>query len=144
MIGWKYFTINEMFRSNVAYTNNISNIPTDKTILNNIKDTLTELDRIRELFGNPIQITSGYRSPELNALVGGEPNSAHQYGFAADIISPKTTNRELFEFLKGMCLDGALEVDQLIWEKGTKTEPKWIHISFDKSRMRKQIIYKKS
>ena len=51
-------------------------------------DLMFKLDRARELFGYPIVITCGYRSPEHNAEVGGVEDSAHTKGMAVDIRKP--------------------------------------------------------
>jgi len=136
----KYFTISEMLASKTAKQNNIDNNPTDEKILAYIQYTLAQLDKIRERYGRPITIKSGYRCPILNKLVGGVPNSAHQIGYAADIVG--YSNSKLFYLIKDMMSSGEIEVDQLIWEKGTKTSPAWVHVSFDESRKRGQIIYK--
>lgn len=136
----KYFTINEMLASKIAKQNNIDNSPTDEIILTHIQYTLAQLDKIRERYGRPITIKSGYRCPVLNKLVGGVPSSAHQIGYAADIVG--YSNSKLFYLIKSMMESGEIEVDQLIWEYGTKSSPAWVHVSFDESRKRQQIIYK--
>lgn len=48
--------------------------------------TLKMLDRVRELAGMPFNITSGYRTPQHNSIVGGVPNSSHTKGYAVDIL----------------------------------------------------------
>lgn len=48
-------------------------------------DFLVKLDKARELCGLPFKINSGFRTPAHNKAVGGEPNSAHTKGWAADI-----------------------------------------------------------
>ncbi len=53
-----------------------------------VADLCFKLDRARELFGAPIVITCGYRSPEHNAEIGGVPNSAHTQGLAIDMKAP--------------------------------------------------------
>jgi len=43
------------------------------------------LDLVREAWGAPIRVESGYRCPDHNRRIGGAPNSAHVIGAAADI-----------------------------------------------------------
>jgi len=69
---WKYFTVDEM---KCKGTGKCEMDPA----------FMTWLDGLRELYGKPIIITSGYRTPEYNKLIGGANNSAHIYGKAADI-----------------------------------------------------------
>lgn len=56
---------------------------------------LEKLDKLRELFGNPIVITSSYRSPEYNENIGGSPKSQHLQGNAVDIRKYNYTESEL-------------------------------------------------
>lgn len=53
-----------------------------------VDDICYKLDRARDLFGAPIELTCGYRSPEHNAEIGGVPDSAHTKGMAADVKAP--------------------------------------------------------
>ena len=80
------------------------------------------LDPLREWYGNPIHVNSGYRCPPLNRLVGGAPTSQHTKGEAADITAgSKEENRRLFEYIRRN-----LPFDQLIDEKDFA----WVHVSF--------------
>jgi uncharacterized protein YcbK (DUF882 family) len=79
---------------------------------------VTGLQQLRDALGKPITITSGYRCPRHNALVGGEPHSKHVLGQAADISVSGLTGRQLYEaarrivYFRGFGVgDGFLHVD---------------------------------
>ena len=117
-----YFGDKEFTRSTTAEERGISNEPDAATWqrIHALRDNI--LNPARANLGHPIYITSGYRSPYLNSLVGGAANSQHVTGEAADITTRDLTlNRALFEILVKLG-----NFDQLIWEKGGE----WIHVSF--------------
>lgn len=130
MKKFKYFTITEFERSSVAKERGIDNtIPL--FLLDKANYTLQCLDEIREGYGKPIIITSGYRCPELNKAVGGVSNSQHTKCEAADL----RWDDGLFEFIRDN-----FEFDQLIAEVNGST--KWIHVSFKKKGERNQVLTK--
>ena len=103
--------------------------------LTSAKDQL--LDPIREAWGKPIIVSSGYRCKELNALVGGVKNSHHLLGCAADLIAGnKADHRRLFKLIQQMQQAGQIKFTQLIWEG----DGRWIHISYVLSDLRCQVI----
>lgn len=115
----KYFKVSEILRSNTAKKHNIDNTPTDETIIDNLNYTLNRLNEIREQYGKPIYINSGYRCDELNVLVGGVKDSKHRLGLAVDL----RWDTDLIDFLIENC-----SFDKLIREKAGKS--KWIHLQF--------------
>ena len=126
----KYFTVKELIRSETALQLGIDNTPPDSAVkalhelVNNV------LDPLREAWGAPIWVNSGYRCPELNRIVGGTPSSQHQLGEAADItVGSPDNNRRLLALIKHL----DLPVDQCIDEKGCR----WIHVSHRKGRNRR-------
>lgn len=127
----KYFKYNEMIYSATAERLKINNLPTDSTIIDNIHNTLDRLDEIRSVYNKPIIITSGYRCAELNKAVGGQWNSQHLKGEAADL----KWDLELFDLIANH-----FHFDQLIMEQSKGV--KWIHCSYlkDKSKERNQIL----
>lgn len=129
----KYFTIKELCDSSVALQKKINNTPNSE-IVNNLEQLVDNiLDPLREEFGEPIIINSGYRSPALNKEVKGAKNSQHVTGQAADITSgSKLGNKKLFILAQNL----DLPFDQLIDEKNYS----WIHISYS-PRNRKQILH---
>lgn len=123
----KYFTLQELTRSETAESLGINNTP-DAAVVVHLKE-LTErlLDPLREAFGHPIIVTSGYRCPELNKAVGGSPTSAHLQGYAADLV-PKDGNVQHFlEFTCWWLLREGKPYDQLIAETNSKGA-KWVHL----------------
>ena len=128
----KYFTIKELCKSLTAIQKKINNTPNSE-IVNNLKQLVDFiLDPLRERYGKPITVNSGYRCPALNKAVNGSKTSQHVKGLAADITagSPKE-NKILFELIQEL----NLPFDQLIDEKKFS----WIHVSFSKNP-RKQIL----
>lgn len=130
----KYFTIDELCRSNVAQLRGIENTP-DPNQLNNLeKLILNLLDPIREKWGNPIRVNSGFRSKELNKTIGGAGNSEHMKGTAADITTGnKENNRRLFDLIAGC----GLPFRQLIDEHRYS----WIHVSYNEDDNKRQILH---
>ena len=61
---------------------------TDEETINLTDDLCQKIDKMREMFGYPIMMTSGYRTPEHNAEIGGVADSAHVKGMAVDIAVP--------------------------------------------------------
>ena len=119
----KYFTIEELTRSTTARLRGIDNTPSQQVINNLIALVDNVLDPLREAWGKPIHVNSGYRCRALNKAVGGVPASQHMRGEAADITAGgKEANRELYSLLRQL----NLPVDQAINEKDFS----WIHISY--------------
>lgn len=101
----------------------IDNSIKDANVLQNIPRTAVKLEKVRALLGVPLVISSWYRSPELNAAVGGVKNSDHISGCAVDFIAPQF----------GTCAEIAkkiLESKELIGFKQLILEHTWVHISF--------------
>ena len=131
----KYFSIKELCKSNTAIKNKIDNYPTPE-IERNLTILIEHcLDPIREKFGKPITVTSGYRCEKLNKLVGGKSNSQHLRGEAADLVgNTNVETKEIFEIAKQVG-----NYDQLLFEINGKGS-KWVHISYKKTGNRKQYI----
>lgn len=109
----KYFTIKELSHSDTAVARGIDNYPTAEAIHNLTKLVNNVLDPLREKYGKPIRVSSGYRSAILNRSVNGATSSQHRIGEAADItVGSKEENRKLFEIIRQ-----ELPFDQLIDEK---------------------------
>ena len=95
---------------------------------------------IRNHFKVPIRVSSGYRSKELNAKVGGSKSSDHCFGYAIDLDADGTsiTNNEIFYFIKDN-----LKFKQLIFEFPVNGQASWIHISYQASNLKNEILIAK-
>lgn len=128
----KYFTIKELTKSATAEAKKLDNTPTKEAEQNLTTLVDKVLDPLREMYGKPIIVTSGYRSPEVNRSVNGATSSQHALGEAADIsVGSKEENKKLFDIIKEQ-----LPFDQLINEY----DYSWIHVSYREGRLRKQIL----
>ena len=134
----KNLILAEVIRSETAKRKGISNIPTPEHIENFKKLAENVFQPIRDHFGVPIYISSGYRSKALNKAIGGSLTSQHCQGEAIDIDMDGTsiTNKQIFDFIKDN-----LVFDQMIWEFGTDKNPGWVHVSYESTgKQRKQIL----
>lgn len=113
------FFLSEFTASETAARRGIDNTPPDFAI-NNLRNTAMLLQLIRNRLGKPIIITSGYRSPELNAIIGGARNSDHTRGEAADFICPSYGSPKEVAYA---ILASKIPFGQLILEGS------WLHIS---------------
>ena len=127
----RWFALKEFVKSNTAARLGINNNPSED-VKKNIELLVEKiLDPLREKFGKPIIVTSGYRCKELNKAVGGAAKSQHMSGEAADIRTvedSKSANKELFNLI----IELGLPFDQLINEH----DYDWVHVSYGKSNRR--------
>lgn len=129
------FWLSELLHSDDAIRLGIDNRPNAKALAN-VRNVLAPgLQRVRDLLGKPVLVSSGYRSSALNTHVGSSESSQHRTGQAADFRSPD------FGDPKRVCLkirEAAPQIafDQLIWEG------RWVHISFAApgSKPRHQVL----
>lgn len=132
----KHFQLSEFARSATADALDIPNripaalVPNIEALADNV------LDPLREAYGKPVTVTSGYRSPALNKAVKGSATSDHKLGRAADIVgtpATRTENQKLFNLIKQL----GLPFDQLINEKDFS----WIHVSYrSEAENRKEVL----
>jgi len=132
-------SLKEVTKSATAIKHGISNEPSIEH-LENLKAIAENIFQpIRNHFGVPIAVTSGYRSEELNKRIGGSLTSQHSKGEALDLdadVYGQVTNKEIFEYI----LDH-IDFDQLIWEFGTDQDPDWVHVSYKrKERNRGEVL----
>ena len=136
----KHLSLAEVSRSETAKRKGINNTPSGEHLENFKKLAENVFEPIREHFGVPIHISSGYRSKELNSAIGGSSTSQHCQGEAIDIDMDGSkggvTNKMVFDFIKDN-----LVFDQMIWEFGTDKNPDWVHVSYESTgKQRKQIL----
>jgi hypothetical protein len=144
----KDFTLQQLTRSHTAIRNGIDNTPNEEQVQNLVRLAENVLQPLRHYMRQQVNVTSGFRSAELNSLIGGATKmmngkkvgvSQHCHGEAADLDVPGR-NAEMFRYIRAN-----LEFDQLIWEYGgdpTKkgTEPDWIHVSYREGKNRSQVL----
>ena len=135
----KNLNLAEVTRSETAKRRKIDNAPTDEHI-ENLKILAANIFQpMRDHFGKPIYISSGYRSEALNKAIKGSKTSQHCKGEAIDIDNDNAnngvTNRDIFEFIRDN-----LKFDQLINEFPVKGNPSWVHVSYSKTQQRNQVL----
>lgn len=132
--GMKYFTISELTRSATAKSRGIDNTPTPE-IRAKLETLITNcLDPIRRIYGRPVIVSSGYRSPALNAAVGGVSDSQHAKGEAADLVPASGGS---IEALARAAIQFG-DFDQVILEQAKGS--KWIHVSWRDGYRRHKIL----
>jgi hypothetical protein len=137
----KYFTLAELTPSGTAKRLGIKNDPTPAHLECLKGLSVNVLDKVREHFGKPIWVFSGYRSKALNEVTpGSSATSQHCSGEAADLDQDGrgtgVTNKMVFDYIKDH-----LNFDQLIYEYGTDANPDWVHVSWESTgKQRKQVL----
>lgn len=125
-----HFTLEEMTFSQTAARREIDNTPPTLELGALRMLCLEVLEPIRMHFDRPVRVSSGYRSPALNAAIGGAASSQHCRGEAADITVPGVSNIDLAQWIMRN-----LRYDQLIYEFG-----RWVHVSYRFGRLRHQEL----
>ena len=132
----KYFSISELTKSNTATRLGIDNTPDAVVRYNLIALIENVLDPLREAWGAPIIVTSGYRCERLNKAVGGATNSQHRKGEAADIRTLSDSRADNMRLLR-LLLRMKLPYDQVIAEYvDAQGRPDWIHVSYSRKKNR--------
>ena len=136
----KHLSLAEVSRSETAKRKGINNTPSGEHLENFKKLAENIFEPIREHFGVPIHISSGYRSKELNAAVGGSATSDHCVGCAIDIDQENSsiTNNQVFNFIKDN-----LKFKQLIAEFPVNGQLSWVHVAYNENNLKNQILVAK-
>ena len=125
-----HFSLAEMTRSNTATRRGLDNTP-PALIVARLLRTASLMEQVRTICGNrPITVFSGYRSPVVNAAVGGSKTSSHKDGDAVDF---KVSGLSIAETVRLIRASG-LKFDQVIDEFN-----QWVHIGFG-PQMRQQVL----
>lgn len=128
-----HFGLDELIQSEYAERHGLDNTPNEK-VLENLKRLVLLLEQVRVVCGVPIIVSSGYRSPQVNAGIGGSKTSQHMFGCAADIRGLGMPVEDMMKRILG----SKIEYDQLIREFNS-----WVHISIPNnpdSKPRKQAL----
>jgi len=126
----KHVTLKEFQASGIATLRNLNNQMNESQIASAKLLCENVFEPLRIHLNTPIEISSGFRSVQLNKMIKGSSTSQHTKGEAMDLqIGSKG-----FNFIKDK-----LEFDQLIWEFGNDENPSWVHVSFS-SKNRKQVL----
>lgn len=134
-----YFKVSELCKSDTATSKGINNSPTVEEI-KNMENLIKTLNIIREAWGSPIIVNSGFRNKELNKAVGGSSTSWHLQGMAADIKC--SNNKALWDLIVKLNKEGKINFTELINEKANSNgTPQWIHIAVNPSNLKNQIKY---
>jgi predicted nuclease of predicted toxin-antitoxin system len=133
----KNFTLSELTKSQTAVRKNIKNEPSTAHVENLIHLAETVLQPIRDHFGKPVVISSGYRSPELCEAIGSSSKSQHARGEAADFEIMGVDNMQL-----AMWINKNTDFDQLILEFYEPGDPNsgWVHCSAVREGSRGQVL----
>ena len=131
------FSLSELTKSQTAVRKGINNEPGTAEIENLIHLAEAVLQPVREHFGKPVMISSGYRSPALCEAIGSSSKSQHARGEAADFEIHGVDNKELATWISNNT-----EFDQLILEFYNEGDPNsgWVHCSAVKEGSRKQLL----
>ena len=125
-----HVTLAEFQASGLATLRNLNNEMNESQIASAKLLCENVFEPVRLYLNTPIQISSGFRSLQVNKMIGGAKTSQHTKGEAMDLqIGAKG-----FNFIKDK-----LDFDQLIWEFGNDENPQWVHVSFS-SKNRKQVL----
>ena len=139
----KYFSLEEFTRSDTARKLGLDNTPTPEHIQNLSDMCVNLLDPLREAWGGPLYVSSGYRGFYLTKHIkGASKTSAHDYGLAADIVPADMNEMDEFKiFAPKFLKQSGLPYDQYIDETNLKGN-EWCHFGYKdrKSRQRRQNL----
>jgi hypothetical protein len=133
----KNFSLAEMVKSETALRHGMENNPGPDELNNLLQLCANVLQPIRDHYQKGVKVNSGYRSPDVNAKVGGSRTSDHCRGMAADIEIPGVPNADLATYIRDN-----LAYTQLILEFYTPGIPDsgWVHVSYDDKNLKKQDL----
>jgi hypothetical protein len=125
----KNLSLAEVTKSTTAKRLGINNVPDDEWVIENLRQVaINVFQPLRDSFGCPIYVSSGYRGPELNRAIGGSLRSQHMEGRALDLdadVYGGCTNSQIFDWIREN-----VTFDQMVWEFGDQDNPDWVHVSY--------------
>ena len=126
-----------MVKSETALRHDMDNTPGEAEIENLKRLAEKVLQPVRDHYGKGVKVNSGYRSPDVNAKVGGSRTSDHCKGQAADIEIPGVANADLAKWIAEN-----LDFTQVILEFYTQGIPDsgWVHVSYNPADLKKQTL----
>jgi len=125
-----YYTLARLIHSDTARERGRGNTPPD-ALLPNLRLLARGLDRVRRLLGHRLDISSGYRCPELNAAVGGVPHSQHAQGLAVDFTCPG--------FGPPIAVARAIRDSKIAFDQCIYEYSEWVHLSFSPAPRRRVL-----
>lgn len=129
------FTLKKLIVSETAAQRGLDNQPPIR-VVKRLRRLAAGLERVTAITGRELKVTSAYRGPSLNALVGGSKTSHHMLGLAADFTCPGFGSP--FRICKAI-MSSAMPFDQLIYEHGDAEDRGWVHLSFG-PKMRRRVL----
>lgn len=127
-----HFTLDELVRSDIAARRGLLNVPTP-FLVENLQFLAERMEEVRARLGVPLVISSGYRSPAVNAAAGGSIDSQHRFGLAADFRAPEFGSP--FEVCCALLAAPGIQFDRLIYEYES-----WTHVSFVRREPRREAL----
>ena len=116
----RYFTLKELCRSRTALRKGIDNFPSFE-VVSHLEELVAKLlEPLREAWGSPIAVTSGYRSSSLNRAVGGVRDSPHMKGYAADLVPLEKDAEALSPSRWSSFLRVGFPSTRSFWKQGAK------------------------
>ena len=131
------FSLKEFIKSDTATRKGLDNTPTPEVIVN-LQTLVNEIVQpLRTSYDKVVTINSGYRSPEVNASVGGSKTSDHCKGMAADIEIEGESNFDLAQHIVD-----TYKFTQVILEFYTQglLDSGWVHVSYDKDNLKCEVL----
>lgn len=129
------FTLEELCHSNTAKSKGMKNTPGTAELINLYKLAENLLQPLRNLYKEAMIVSSGYRSPKVNQMVGGVVNSQHLKGQAADISCENPRN-----LLKLLQKSGLIFDQAILYDDGRNY---FLHLSYVEGKNRNQVLYSK-
>lgn len=139
MVKPKYFGLEEFLESSTALKNKIKNYPSWENI-EHLNELALFLDELRDAWGSGLRVTSGLRRKWLNdKIAGASKTSAHQSGYAADIVPVNGKMDEFIDFVKEWAKDKMF--DQIIVENSSKS--RWVHFGlYNNAGEQRRLLFK--